>query len=125
MKSATSKNKWFLDSRYSRHMTGDKTKFFDLRSKEEGHVTFGDNSKGKIVGIGKIDNESSLIIEDVLLVESLKHNLLSISQLCDKGFTVTFKMNKCIILNDHDCNICFIAFRSNNIYTIDFKEITS
>ncbi|XP_042973126.1 uncharacterized protein LOC122304931, partial [Carya illinoinensis] len=114
-----------LDSGCSRHMTGDKTKFFDLRSKEEGHVTFGDNSKGKIVGIGKIGNESSLIIEDVLLVEGLKHNLLSISQLCDKGFTVTFKMDKCIILNDHDCNICFIAFRNNNVYTIDFEEITS
>ncbi|KAG6668099.1 hypothetical protein CIPAW_01G148100 [Carya illinoinensis] len=42
------------DSGCSRHMTGDKTKFFDLRSKEERHVTFGDNSKGKIVGIGKI-----------------------------------------------------------------------
>ena len=125
MKSSTSKNKWFLDSGCSRHMTGDKTKFFDLRSKEEGHVTFGDNSKGKIVGIGKIGNESSLIIEDVLLVEGLKHNLLSISQLCDKGFTVTFKMDKCIILNDHDCNICFIAFRNNNVYTIDFEEITS
>ncbi|XP_042983398.1 uncharacterized protein LOC122312814, partial [Carya illinoinensis] len=114
-----------LDSGCSRHMTGDKTKFFDLRSKEEGHVTFGDNSKGKIVGIGKIGNESSLIIEDVLLVEGLKHNLLSISQLCDKGFTVTFKMDKCIILNDHDCNICFIAFRNNNVYIIDFEEITS
>ncbi|XP_042983258.1 uncharacterized protein LOC122312662, partial [Carya illinoinensis] len=114
-----------LDSGCSRHMTGDKTKFFDLRSKEEGHVTFEDNSKGKIVGIGKIGNESSLIIEDVLLVEGLKHNLLSISQLCDKGFTVTFKMDKCIILNDHDCNICFIAFRNNNVYTIDFEEITS
>ncbi|KAG2669880.1 hypothetical protein I3760_14G056800 [Carya illinoinensis] len=34
-----------LDSGCSRHMTGDKTRFFDLRSKEEGHVTFRDSSK--------------------------------------------------------------------------------
>ena len=67
-------------------MIGDKIKFVILTSKDGGHVTFGDNSKGKIVGISKIGNESSLIIEDVLLVEGLKHNLLSISQLCDKGF---------------------------------------
>jgi len=30
-------------------------------------------------------------IQDVLLVEGLKHNLLSISQLCDKGLEVTFE----------------------------------
>ena len=55
-----------------------------------GDVLFGDNSKGKIIGIGNVGNISSTLIENVCLVENLKHNLLSISQLCDKGYRVIF-----------------------------------
>ena len=36
--------------------------------KDEGNVKFGDNSKGKIIGIGNIGKTHSLVIEDVLLV---------------------------------------------------------
>jgi hypothetical protein len=34
-------------------MIGDKNKFTTLSPKDGGNVTFGDNSKGKIIGIGK------------------------------------------------------------------------
>ena len=47
-----------------------------------GKVTFGDNVKGKIIGIGQVGKKDSTYNEDVLLVNGLKHNLLSISQLC-------------------------------------------
>ena len=60
-------------------MTGDKNKFTSLALKDGGNVKFGDNSKGKIISIGNIGKTYSLIIEDVLLVDGLKHNLLSIS----------------------------------------------
>ena len=65
-------------------MTEDKSMFTSLSSKDDGYVTFGDNSKGKIIGIGNVGKEPSPIIENVLLVNGLKYNLLSISQLCDK-----------------------------------------
>ena len=48
------KQSWYLDSGYSRHMTGDKDQFVTLETKEGGEVTFEDNGKGHIVGIGKI-----------------------------------------------------------------------
>ncbi|XP_019459950.1 PREDICTED: uncharacterized protein LOC109359709 [Lupinus angustifolius] len=70
-------------------MTGDKTKFIELSPKEKGHVTYGDNNQGKILGVGKIGNASQTINKNVLYVEGLEHNLLSISQLSDNG-------NKCI-----------------------------
>ena len=60
-------------------------------------MTFGDNGKGRIIGHGSIGNNSSSLIENVLLVDGLKHNLLSISQLCDKGFKVIFESSHCII----------------------------
>ncbi|BAT79039.1 hypothetical protein VIGAN_02183700, partial [Vigna angularis var. angularis] len=84
---------WCLDSGCSKHMTGDKKKFTSFRKKERGFVTYGDNNKGKILGIGDIGSEDTLMIKDVLYVEGLKHNLISISQLCDKGFKVTFEQN--------------------------------
>ena len=43
-------------------MTGDKEQFNKLDAKDGGHVTFGDNAKGKIIGIGEIDNPQSLSI---------------------------------------------------------------
>ena len=60
-------------------------------------MTFGDNGKGRIIGHGSIGNNSSSLIENVLHVDGLKHNLLSISQLCDKGFKVIFESSHCII----------------------------
>ena len=61
-----------------------------IRYYEGDTVTFGDDSKGKIVGIGNIKLGSSSMIENVALVDGLKHNLLSVSQLCDKGFNMIF-----------------------------------
>ena len=83
MKSTRTKSKWYLDSGYSRHMIEDKEQFNKLDAKDGGHVTFGDNAKGKIISIGEIGNPQSLSIYHVLFVDGLKHNLLSISQLCD------------------------------------------
>jgi len=60
-------------------MTGDKDQFITLEMKEGGMVTFGDNGKGKIIKISEIKITSCTFIENVLLVDKLKHNLLSIS----------------------------------------------
>ena len=40
-------------------MTGDKEQFNKLDAKDGGHVTFRDNAKGKIIGIGEIGNSQS------------------------------------------------------------------
>jgi len=88
---------WYLDSGYSNHMTGDASKFINISLKQDEHVTYGDNNKGKILGKGTIGNENSFLIHDVLYVEGLKHNLFSISQLCDRGYQVTFRTNSCEI----------------------------
>jgi len=56
-------------------------------------VTYGDNNKERILGRDSIGDKNNLLIHDVLYVKDLKHNLLSISQLCDKGYQVIFKPN--------------------------------
>ena len=54
------------------------------------YVTFGDNSKGKVVGLGKVAISHDSSIKIVMLIESLGYNLLSISRLADFGFNVFF-----------------------------------
>ena len=105
-------------------MTGDKSKFSSLVAKDGGLVTFGDNSKGKIIGIGKVGMNLSPCIENVLLVDGLKHNLISISQLCDKGYDVTFKEDFCLITNAKDNSVLFVASRHENVYTLDFDKLS-
>ncbi|XP_068498531.1 uncharacterized protein [Phaseolus vulgaris] len=97
---ANKKNQWYLDSGCSKHMTGDLTKFTSLKLKAEGHVTYGDNNRGRILGRGTVGTRNSTTIENVLYVEGLKHSLLNISQLCDKGYKVNFKSNGCTISSD-------------------------
>ena len=91
------KDKWFLDGGCSRHMTGNESKFVFLTKRKGGYVAFGDNAKWRIIGQGNIDNDTSSLVENVLLVDGLKHNLLSINQLCDKCFKVIFEASHCII----------------------------
>ena len=72
-------NQWYLDSGCSRHTTSDKTKFCLLTEGEGGQVTFGGNSKDKIIKSGKVGKNLSSCIDDVMLIEGLAYNLLSIS----------------------------------------------
>ena len=61
-----------------------------MKNSHGGSIIFADNKKDKIIRVGNIGNSSKPLIERVFLVEGLKHNLLSISQLCDNGFVVLF-----------------------------------
>ena len=71
-------------------MTGDKEKFSNLTIKDGGKIIFRGKEKGKIIGQGKVGEDPSCSVDDVLLVEGLNYNLLGISQLCDKGLRVIF-----------------------------------
>jgi len=78
-------------------MTRDASQLINLKWKPAGFVTYGDNNRGRILGVGDTGGDDDVIIKDVLLVDRLKHMLLSISQLCDKGYTITFEPNLCLI----------------------------
>ena len=96
-------------------MTSDIKNFATLsRYHEDGTVTFGDDSKGKIIDICNINIGSYPLIENVVLVEGLKHIFLSISQLCDKNFKVIFDDFICDILNKNT-NIHFFFLKHNKL----------
>ena len=91
---------WYIDSGCSRHMSGDKSLFVEINLKNQGYVTFGDNNRGKIIGSGKVGKEPLPTIDNVYLVEGLQHNLLSVSQLCDMDYNVSFESSHCTVLKD-------------------------
>ncbi|KAL2532388.1 CCHC-type domain-containing protein [Abeliophyllum distichum] len=115
------KSNWFLDSGCSKHMTEDRSLLSNLKRKDGGHVTFGDNAKEKIIGIGNIGNRSSPSIENVLLVNNIKHNLLSRSQLCDKGYLIKFDSSKCLIEDAISKEVLFMGSRSKDVYIISIE----
>ena len=80
-------------------MTGEKANFLSLAATQGGSVTFGNVKSGTIVGIGKIGESLSNSVEDVYLVDGLKHNLLSVSQLCDKDNLVVFTSKRYLVVN--------------------------
>ena len=51
------------------------------------------------------------------------YNLLSISQLYDKGFNISFKSSHCIITSSFDESIKFIEKRHGNVYIIDIDKL--
>ena len=104
-------------------MTGNAKMLSNITYIGGGTITFGDNSKGYVVCIGEVINSgisNSPIIINVSLVENLKHNLLSISQLCDKGFQINFKKDRCNIF-DNNKQIIFEGFRNKNIYVLNIN----
>ena len=56
---------WYLDSSYSRHMTGNKALFKTLFEGKIGIVMFGDESKSVIRSIGTVDIPRLPVFEDV------------------------------------------------------------
>jgi hypothetical protein len=74
-------------------------------SNEIDSITFGDNGKGKVKGLDKIVISNDLSISNVLLVESLNFNLLSVAQLCDLGFKCIFGVDDVEIISVDGSNV--------------------
>jgi len=113
---------WYLDSGCSKHMTGEASQLINLKWKP-GFVTYGDNNRGRILGAGDIGRGNKVIIKDVLLVEGLKHSLLSISQLCDRGYRITFEPEQCIIADLESTETVFVGKRVSNVYMLNVSSI--
>ncbi|XP_050909962.1 uncharacterized protein LOC127123830 [Lathyrus oleraceus] len=120
----TTSNLWYLDSGCSKHMAGDINKFSNLELKAKGYVIYGNNDKGRILGIGKVRAPPFTSIEDVIYVKGLKHNFLSISQLCDKGFKNKFTKDEYLIEDEVTQEVKHKGTRFNNIFMISLDGVS-
>jgi hypothetical protein len=73
-------------------MTSDKKWFFSITPvSHKEYVTFGDDKKGKVLGTDVIKVNDHFTLNDVALVDRLRYNLLSVSQLVDADLYVLFR----------------------------------
>ena len=105
-------------------MTGDPRMFTSLDEEVDGQerITFGDNSKGKVQGLGKVAISNDHSTSNVLYVDSLSFNLLSVGQLCDLGFQCLFTEKEVVVSKKDDHQVTFKGFRYNNLYLMDFTS---
>ncbi|GJT75386.1 hypothetical protein Tco_1042111 [Tanacetum coccineum] len=83
-------------------------------------VVFGDNSSGDTERYGLV-NYNGITFTKVAYVNGLKHNLFSISQLCDANFKVLFIKTRGTIFNEKG-EVVHIAPRRRDVYVIDMSS---
>lgn len=76
-------------------MIGDKNNFSSLTLKKGGYVSYDKNKNQKLLVLGTTIKRHNPTFEDVFFVEGLKHNLLRISELCEKGNELVFDYSIC------------------------------
>jgi hypothetical protein len=107
-------------------MMGDARMFNSINTNNSNgyySITFSDNGKGKVKGLGKIAISNDLSISNVLLVESLNFHLLSTAQVCDLGFKCVFGVDDVEIISVDGSNLIFKGFRYMNLYLVDLMLV--
>jgi hypothetical protein len=88
-------------------------------------ITFSDNSQGKILGFGKIVITTKHSFSKVLIVESLNYNLLSVSQLYERGYNCLFIDKGVTVFRRNDGPFAFKVVLREKLYLMNFipKEV--
>jgi hypothetical protein len=83
-------------------------------------VTFGDDKKGKVLGTGVIEVNDHFTLNDIALVDRLRYNLLSVSQLVDANLSVLFCKYDSQDL-DSSGGLVWGVSRIGNVFQADFS----
>nr|GEV87815.1 retrovirus-related Pol polyprotein from transposon TNT 1-94 [Tanacetum cinerariifolium] len=112
---------WYLDSRCSKHMTGNHSQLMNFISKFLATVRFGNDQIARIMRYGDYQLGNVIILR-VYYVEELGYNLFSIDQLCDVDLEVAFRKNTCFIRNLEAVDL-LSGSRDINLYTISLDDM--
>ncbi|GJS76364.1 hypothetical protein Tco_0726245 [Tanacetum coccineum] len=114
---------WILDSRCSKHMTGNRALLTNFVKKFLGTVLFGNDDFAVIAGYGDAIT-GSRTIKKFYYVKGLRHNLFSIGKFCDKGLEVAFRKCTCFVRTEDGVDL-LTGECSSNLYTIALNDIAS
>ena len=103
-----------------KHMTGDKEKLHSYNALEkEKIVSFGNDTPAIIKGKGSIFLKEKVKYGNIMYVNGLKHNLLSVIQMCDQGNEVVFRLNGGVVHELDTGETMIKGIRTpNNIYIL-------
>ena len=91
---------WLIDSGCTNHMTHEGKIFTEIDRNIISRVKIGNGTHLKVEGKGTVAIETQTcfkLISDVLYVPEINQNLLSVSQLLEKGYKVLFEDKSCVI----------------------------
>ncbi|CAH2108768.1 unnamed protein product [Euphydryas editha] len=120
---------WYVDSGASVHLTPNKQWLTNVSYEKEGQtIIVADKTKVPIacsgdIKISTIVNDCSfdVDIKNVYCIPKLTTNLLSVSQLINKGNNVVFTTNACEIYNKK-CTLVAYALLKNGVYKLQLQE---
>jgi hypothetical protein len=83
-------------------------------------VTFWDDKKGKVLDTDVIKVNDYFTLNDVALVDRLRYNLLSVSQLVDANLDVLFRKSDYHVLAFSGKRVCGISW-IGNVFETNFS----
>jgi hypothetical protein len=106
-------------------MIGNKKWFSSLTPlSHKEYVTFGDDKKGKVLGTSIMKVNDCFTLNNVVLVDRLRYNLLFVSQLCDADLSVLFRQSDSQVLDSSGKRVCGIS-RIGNLFQTGFPSAQS
>eukprot|EP00253_Pinus_taeda_P028318 PITA_28318 len=123
----TSKDVWYLDSGCSNHMTGNEKLFSAKDGSFKSKIQLGDDKSLEVAAKGAMEvqtKEGIKSIHDIYYTPQLKHNLLSVGQLCEKNYKVVFENKTCTIYDKNKGNrvITIVPMKRNRMFPLRFDE---
>ncbi|GJQ99207.1 retrovirus-related pol polyprotein from transposon TNT 1-94 [Tanacetum coccineum] len=112
---------WYLDSGFSKHMTGQCDKLINFVSKFIGTVRFDNDHSAAIMGYRDLQIRN-ILISRVYYVEGLGHNLFLVVWFCDSDLKVTFRKHTCFVRNLEGVDL-LSGSCGYNLYTISLEDM--
>jgi hypothetical protein len=87
-------------------------------------VTFRNDKKSKVLGTSVIKVSDHFTLNDVALVDKLRYNLLSVSQLVDADLDVFFHKSGSRVLDSFDNLVCGVS-HIGKVFQADLSIVQS
>jgi hypothetical protein len=85
-------------------------------------IAYGGDTKGEVIGVGDIPISQKYSITNVLHVNPLGYNLLSVSQLTDISFDCHFSDKGVSIIRREDSSIVLTGRLRGRLYLVDLNK---
>jgi hypothetical protein len=96
---------------------------YERNEDSQNATTFRDVNQGMVRGLDKIAISPDHSISNVFLIDSLDYILLSISQLCSKGYNCLFTNVGVTSFRRSDDSIAFKGVLKAKLYLVDFSKV--
>ncbi len=115
-----------VDSGCTSHMTGSKEIITELRPNlNHSTVSYCDKSKAEVKSLGKVVVAKDITLVNVMLVESLGYNLMSVRALNKMNFDVYFTIDMVVLLRSKTLKVMFVGYVEHELFVVDFSGSTN